>query len=195
MIRSNSILFHVRIYKFYFVCEPRTKCTAARSRRLGHICLFFRKMAAYGANDAAVRGFLHQLLHSIVRQIENNDGRGDNGDGVLCRVDWLYNCLVRYVGSYNIDENIDRLVGRSRDMLEDIVNAHSNSDNNGGDKPTQLLSTCFSQLRVWLERVCLLRICSHIANQTIIKPINSVQNSVSIVATTVIVFDLANYRV
>ena len=28
------------------------------------------------------------------------------------------------------------------------------SDNNGGDRPTQLLSTCFSQLRVWLERVC-----------------------------------------
>ena len=25
--------------------------------------------------------------------------------------------------------------------------------------PTQLLSTCFSQLRVWLERVYLLRIC------------------------------------
>ena len=80
-------------------------------------------------------------------------------------------------------------------MLKDIVNAHSNSDNNGSDKPTQLLSTCFSQLRVWLERVCLLRICSQIANQTIIKPINSVQNSVSIVATTVIVFDLANHRV
>ena len=152
-------------------------------------------MAANWANDAAVRGFLHQLLHSIVRQIENNDGRGDNGDGVLYRVDWLYSCLVRYVGSYNIDENIDRLVGSSRDMLEDIVNAHSNSDNNRGDKPTQLLSTCFSQLRVCLERVCLLRICSHIANQTIIKPINSVQNSVAIVATTVIVFDLANYRV
>ena len=35
-------------------------------------------MAANGANDAAVRGFLHQLLHSIVRQIESNDGRGDN---------------------------------------------------------------------------------------------------------------------
>ena len=86
---SNSILFHVRIYKFYFVCEPRTECTAAKSRRLGHICLFFRKMAANGANDAAVRGFLRQLLHSIVRQIENNDGRGDNGDGVLYRVDWL----------------------------------------------------------------------------------------------------------
>ena len=29
----------------------------------------------------------------------------------------------------------------------------------GGDRPTQLLSTCFSQLRVWLERVCHLRIC------------------------------------
>ena len=110
-------------------------------------------MAANGANDAAIRGFLHQLLHSIVRQIENNDGRGDHGDGVLYRVDWLYNCLVRYVGSYNIDENIVRLVGRSRVMLEDIVNAHSNSDNNGSDKPTQLLSTCFSQVRVRLERV------------------------------------------
>ena len=50
-------------------------------------------MAANGANDAAVRGFLYQLLHSIVRQIENNDGRGENGDGVLYRVDWLYNVL------------------------------------------------------------------------------------------------------
>ena len=36
---------------------------------------------------------------------------------------------------------------------------------------------------------------AHTANQTIIKPINSVQNSVYIVATTVIVFDLAKYRV
>ena len=35
----------------------------------------------------------------------------------------------------------------------------NNCDNNGGDRPTQLLSTCFSQLRVWLERVCMLRIC------------------------------------
>ena len=33
------------------------------------------------------------------------------------------------------------------------------SDNKGGDRPTQLLSKCFSQLRVWFERVCLLRIC------------------------------------
>ena len=82
--------------------------------------LVLSKMAANRANDAVVRGFLHQLLHSIVRQIENNDGRGDNADGILYRVDWLYNCLVRYVGSYNIDENIVRLVVRSRDMLEDI---------------------------------------------------------------------------
>ena len=29
------------------------------------------------------------------------------------------------------------------------------SYNNGGDRPTQLLSTCLSQLRVWLERVYL----------------------------------------
>ena len=65
-----------------------------------HLLVLSGKMAANGANDAAVRGFLHQLLHSIVRQIENNDGRGDNGDGVLYmyRVDWLYNCLVRYMG-------------------------------------------------------------------------------------------------
>ena len=42
-------------------------------------------MAANGANDAADRGFRHQLLLSIVHQIEKNDGRGDNAiDGVLC---------------------------------------------------------------------------------------------------------------
>ena len=62
-----------------------------------------------------------RLLRSFQVAIENNDGRGDNVDGVLYRVDWLYNCLVRCVGSYNIDENIVRQVGRSRDMLEEIV--------------------------------------------------------------------------
>ena len=155
----KAVIRSRQFWKFYFVCEPWTESTAAKCRRFGHICLFFRKMAANGANDTAVRvacpadslrgssrvpptrtrgggtrdeplressgeatvhRFLHQLLHSIVRQIENNDGRGDNADGVLYRVDWLYNCLVRYVGSYNIDENIVRLVGRSRDMLEDM---------------------------------------------------------------------------
>ena len=49
-----------------FVCELRTESTAAKWRRLGHICSFFRKMAANGANDATVRGFLHQLLYSIL---------------------------------------------------------------------------------------------------------------------------------
>ena len=63
-------------------------------------------MAANGANDAAVHGFLHQLLHLIVRQIENNDGRGDNGDGVLYRVDWLYNCLQKF-GFINGVDNVN----------------------------------------------------------------------------------------
>ena len=87
-----------------------------------------------------------------------------------------------------MDENIVRLDGRSRVMLEDIVNAHSNSDNNGGDKPTHFLSTCFSQLRVWLERG--LSFKDLLPNS---EPNN--YKAVSIVATTVIVFDLANYRV
>lgn len=72
-------------------------------------------------HNAAVRGFLHQLLHSIVGHIENNEGRGDNANGVLYRVDWLYNCLIRYVGSHDIDENIVCLVGRSRNLLEEIL--------------------------------------------------------------------------
>ena len=75
-------------------------------------------MAANGANDAAVRGFLHQLLHSIVRQVENNDGRGDNGDGVLYRVDWLYNCLVRYVGSYNSTRTLTFLLVEGETCLK-----------------------------------------------------------------------------
>ena len=45
------------------------------------------------------------------------------------------------------------------------------------------------------DNVLVVIVRDHIANQTIIKPINSVQNSVCIVATTVIVLDLANYRV
>ena len=73
-------------------------------------------MAANGANDAAVHGFLHQLLHSIVRQIENNDGRGDNADGVLYRVDGF---IIVWFAMWACTTST-----RSREMLEEIVNVH-----------------------------------------------------------------------
>ena len=40
-----------------------------------------------------------------------------------------------------------------------------NCDNNGGDRPTQLLSTCNSHFRVWLERVYVLGICPFCTKQ------------------------------
>ena len=41
LIKLNFV--HIRIYKFYFVCEPGTESTAAKGRRLGHISCSFEK--------------------------------------------------------------------------------------------------------------------------------------------------------
>ena len=45
-----------------------------------------------------VRSFISQLIHQLIRQIENSKP-SDTGDidGILFRADWLYNCfIVRY---------------------------------------------------------------------------------------------------
>ena len=65
-----------------------------------------------------VRSFISQLIHQLIRQIENSNP-SDTGDidGVLFQAVWLYSCLVRYVGSYDIGDDVLQLVRDSKDML------------------------------------------------------------------------------
>ena len=66
--------------------------------------------------------FISQLIHQLIRQIENSNP-SDTGDidGVLFRADWLYNCLVRYVGLYDIGDDVLQLVRDSKYMLQVIA--------------------------------------------------------------------------
>ena len=65
-----------------------------------------------------VRSFISQLIHQLIRQIENSNP-SDTGDidGVLFRAVWLYSCLVWYVGSYDIGDDVLQLVRNNKDML------------------------------------------------------------------------------
>ena len=70
-----------------------------------------------------VLSFISQLIHQLIRQIKNSNP-SDTGDidGVLFRGDWLYNCLVRYVGLYDIGDDVLQLLTDSKDMLQVIAN-------------------------------------------------------------------------
>lgn len=70
----------------------------------------------------AVRSFISQLIHQLIRRIENSNP-SDTGDvdEALFRADWLYNFLVRYVGSYDIGDDVLQLVRNSKDMLQVIA--------------------------------------------------------------------------
>ena len=85
-----------------------------------HVQPRIREMADQSSLE--VRSFISQLIHQLIRQIENSNP-SDTGDidGVLFRADWLYNCLVRYVGSYDIGDDVLQLVRDSKDMLQVIA--------------------------------------------------------------------------
>ena len=63
--------------------------------------------------------FIRQLLASLIREIENGNGRSDHLDSVAYRTDWLYNCLVRYLGVDDaISDQLVNLVRDARDLLD-----------------------------------------------------------------------------
>ena len=63
-----------------------------------------------------------QLLVSLVRELENCNGRSDHLDSVSYRIDWLYNSLVRYVGVCDsVSDQLISLVRDAKDLLQVLV--------------------------------------------------------------------------
>ena len=66
------------------------------------------------------------MLASLIRELENGNGRSDHLDSVAYRTDWLYNCLVRYLGVNDaISDQLVRLVRDARDLLDVLL--HQNT--------------------------------------------------------------------
>lgn len=72
--------------------------------------------------------FIRQVLVSLVRELENCNGRSDHLDSVVYRIDWLYNCLVRYLGvNDSISDQLVGLVRDAKDLLEVLVQQNTSS--------------------------------------------------------------------
>ena len=72
-------------------------------------------------------GFIRQTLVNIIIQLENSSEGKNNLDGVSYRLDWLYNCLVRYHG---VQENepmneVINLICNANDLLQMINSRNS----------------------------------------------------------------------
>jgi len=72
--------------------------------------------------------FIRQVLVSLVRELENCNGRSDHLDSVVYRIDWLYNCLARYLGvNDSISDQLVGLVRDAKDLLEVLVQQNTSS--------------------------------------------------------------------
>ena len=75
--------------------------------------------------------FIHQALVSLAREFEKCNGRSDHLDSVVYdvyRIDWLYNCLVRYLGvNDSISDQLVGLVRDAKDLLEVLVQQNTSS--------------------------------------------------------------------
>ena len=75
--------------------------------------------------------FIRQVLVSLARKFENCNGRSDHLDSVVYdvyRIDWLYNCLVRYLGvNDSISDQLVGLVRDAKDLLEVLVQQNTTS--------------------------------------------------------------------
>ena len=66
------------------------------------------------------------MLASLIRELENGNGRSDHLDSVGYRTDWLSNCLVRYFRVNDaISDQLVSLVPDARDVLD--VSLHQNT--------------------------------------------------------------------
>ena len=133
----------------------------------------FSKIVIFGIHKLCVLGFLIQeknseiSSHSGVRPPGNLARENDFQQRVITTLHCLRHLLVCSPGfgwREKIKESEIKALGFQ--SLIDALAKRNHSDNNGGDRPTQLLSMFVSQLRVWLERVCLLRICPFCTKQS-----------------------------
>ena len=68
--------------------------------------------------------FIRQLLSSLIRELENDNGRSDHlVNAVAYCIDWLYSSLVGYLGVNNpiISDELVSLVRDAKDCLDVIV--------------------------------------------------------------------------
>ena len=66
--------------------------------------------------------FIRQLLVSLIRELENGNGHLDHLDSVAYCTDWLYNCLVRYLGVNDaISDQLVSLLHDARDLLDVLL--------------------------------------------------------------------------
>ena len=103
--------------------------------------------------------FIRQLLVSLIREIENCNGGRDNLDSVAYRTDWLYNCLVRYLGvNDSVSDQLVSLVRDAKDQLDVLVHQDTASysyrvdqvPHGGRGRPKFVVSR--EQLQYLLER-------------------------------------------
>ena len=65
--------------------------------------------------------FIRQTLLNLIRELENSSGGTNNPDSVLYRLDWLYNCLVRYLGVLDcVNEEVINIIRDANDILQMI---------------------------------------------------------------------------
>jgi AraC-like DNA-binding protein len=98
-------------------------------------------------------------LSSLIRQIENISGGNDNLDGILYRLDWLYNSIVRYFqaqGQIRIHESVITLVGNAYDILaqnsQNLPHPYTVEQISNGRRGRPKLNISQDQLQFLLER-------------------------------------------
>ncbi|XP_067054671.1 uncharacterized protein [Acropora muricata] len=103
--------------------------------------------------------FIRQLVVSLIREIENCNGGRGNLDSVVYRTDWLYNCLVRYLGvNDSVSDQLVSLVRDAKDQLDVLVHQDTASysyrveqvPHGGRGRPKFVVSR--EQLQYLLER-------------------------------------------
>ena len=118
----------------------------------------FSKIVIFGIHKLCVLGFLMQekkseiSSHSGVRPPGNLARENDFQQRVITTLHCLRCLLVCSLGfGWRGKRKESETKGLEFQSLNDALAKRNYSDNNGGYRPTQLLSMFFSQLRVWLE--------------------------------------------
>ena len=77
-------------------------------------------MADRGEQAERIRNHLSNSLTTILRQLESEHMDVDGLDCLLCRLDWLYNAVVRYLDVGIVDERIVDGIRETRDCLRGL---------------------------------------------------------------------------
>lgn len=101
--------------------------------------------------------FIRRTLLSLIRQIENRSGGVENMDGILYRLDWLYNSMARYFGGQDdVNDLAIALVGNAHDIfsqaLQNVSLSYSAELVSTGRPGRPKFNVPLNQLQFLLER-------------------------------------------